>query len=783
MAAIVCAFLTVPQPALAEEDIRDVPLRDAPILLAQNQPRQSQGGQVAVVVNRFENRTGATIDLLRVENGGYRLLAQIPPNTAYNYSTRYAETLAFGYNGQAILATHRIVGNIGETIPIPLGPDLLARAGIQPPQQGPVAQPQLPPGGQTQLPPGGQQQARPSQGEQQPGQQRQAQLPGRLPAGGKLPGSDDEVPEPPKGAFAAPTPQPTAPPPVTDAEVIPKQNPELAAVPERRAFRNQPWSESPHSTYMMWSPGSTDALAINQHGEFEYVGINQNQSAGTWFFEQPEGAEHIVIRNVQEPDKALFVPQGAGDGTQVRFGPEGIDSPSGRWKKEAHLIDYSIFRSVSNPNLTLSHRNGRLTVTSQDATDPNSKAVWMAYSVGDMKELMGIITENIDSFAEMADNFSALEREQAEKKRRELEEEEKQRLALQRKPWLSGGGQGQHHMTMRLGVDTVEEPVPGKVHSLRYYFDVAPYPYMRRGIYRTHTVDEQQVELRIRPEVFAWAENNLLYVRVKTSEGTSMSMLKNGRGPSIDDTLNTYYIGNASVGLWATGGSAEQISPSNENTVTDAGTSSDSTSGIDISTESLGGNYSESRGTNTNFQVYDYRISGKKDRQGALYTYEGCGLSVTIQQDDNCTYSGPQDLWLPSTNTVRNLKAISLNMPLLITDTIFIIDPKSVYWADEDHRQYGMVTVMMNVGFNLHALDVVQVRQAEQSKAKSGWEEFKGGFEFVYRPDKWDFSKSLADQDIVRKHTMKAKTFARPGRFDINLRLDVSQLKPFLNIN
>jgi len=749
-----------------------------PMMLAQAQSPSAQGPYL-VVINRFENRTGAPIDLLRVANGRYEFITTIPPDMVYNYQTRFAETLAFGYGGQQILATHEIVGNYGEVVPISLGPDLLARAGIRPPPQqqrqpGSLA---LPPGPTTQNRSSPSQIARPLPAQPQSG----TLLPPGLPQGPEsLPPGGSAAPAQARPDLSAPMPTPSAPPPVTAEEVIPKQNPQLAALPERRSFRNQPWQESPNNSRMFW-PAASDgtALTIDQHGDFRYVSINDAQSGATWFFEEVEGTDAVVIRNVAAPDRALYLPEGAEDGTEVAFSERGLTDPGGRWIVEEDG-SFSIFRSARNTEMKLTSRNARLSVTT-DEHSPEARTAWLGASVRDIRELMGLVQENVDGFVQMAENIDAAEREIREAERRRLEAQEEARLAEARRPWLSGGGQGQSHLTMRLGVDTVEEPVEDRVHSLRYYFDTTPWPYMRAGPFQTSTVDQQEVELQIRPAVYAWAENGQLYVRVRTLDGTALRMLKNNRTPSITDTLNTYYLGNVNIGIWATGGSAQRLSPSNENTLTDAGFSQDETAGVDLNTDSLGGNYSETRGTNANFQSYDYRISSTTDRGGAIYNWQGCGLSVQVQDNDNCTYSGPEDMWLADRNTVRNLKDISLTMPLLLTDTVFVVDPSSVYWADRDHREYGIVTVMMDVGFNLHALDVVQVRQTDATPAQSGWEEFKGGFEFVWRPDKWDFNKSLEDQEVVRSHTMKAMPFGRPGGFDINLRLDVSQLRPYLD--
>ncbi|EDQ33080.2 hypothetical protein HPDFL43_16431 [Hoeflea phototrophica DFL-43] len=718
---------------ISESDTK--PVSAAPIQLAQLLPPQGQ--QQSFVVNRFENRTGVPIDILVVRNGAYQLLGTLGPNMSYDYQTQFADQLAFGYAGQTILATHTITGSLGQTITIPLGPELLARAGIQAPQQ--QAQPQLPPA------------------------QQQGQVAQTLP--------------PTVDPNAAPAVGPGSPPPISADEAVPRQNAEFAAMPQRQSFSDRPWAESPLTSYMIWPGTGTSALMVNVHGEIDYVPIKQNLSNGTWFLEEIEGTNRLVIRNVQFPDKALYIDRGASGGAQVRFGPEGLNSELGQWTKEPRG-DLVSFHPVSNPSLYLSGKDGGLSVLAGEVSAAY-QGVWFAHTVRDMRELMGVMQDLAPAFSELNDNINELERSISEEKRAALEAEEKARIDRARQPWISSGGNGSDQMVMRLGVNPAEEPIPD-VHGVRFNYDVTPYPAFVKGPFQSKDGGNFNVQLQLRPEVYAWAENGKLYVRVKTSDGTSLSILENGLKPQITDTENTYYLAGANVGMWLTGAQAIRHSPANINSVTDAGVSSDQTVGFDLSLESLGGNFSSSRGTNASYQAYDYRISGGFDRGGVSYKWEGCGLAVTVSRADNCTYSGPQDLWVPEDNTVRNLKDISLDMPLMLTDSVYVIDPSQIVW-DENSSAHGMVNIGMYVGFNLHAVDIQDVRNTNATESETFWEQFKGGFEFVYRPDLWDFNSSLNDQAIVRKHTIKAVPYGGSGQFIINLRADVSQLKPFLN--
>lgn len=714
----------------------------------------------------IENRSGMDIDLLQQRNGQYQLVTVLRSGYATPLNAFNCQTYFFGVGGQAIVGSYTVP--FPRQGPVRLGPEVLANAGIQPPQQQQQAfqQPQFQ-GQNQQFAPQQQFQGQQQQGFQ--GQQQQAFLPNQTSPQQFGQNPQNQLQQPRQNPLSVlPEITPSAPPVLPPEARVPPKNPELAALTERRAFKNQPWMESPHDSILVVPQTGKGALTTNQHGEFEIVSLSQARSGATWFFEQIGDKEQYYIRNVQEPDKFIYVDETTTDGAAPKFGPEGAQTINGRWSiAKDQFGNYDVITSDARPEFKLAFSGNTLTVTTKSG--PRSETNWLLSSVKGMKEFMGFMEENVDAFVQMDQNIKELERQEAEREKQRLEEEESRRLAQQKTPWISGGGNGQDYLTMRMGFGNVEEPVPGEVYGLRYLYDAPQQPRLIAGPFQTDTTDKQTVELFFRPEVYAFVDNGKLYVRLKTSDGTILQMAKNGIKPAISDTESTFFIGGVRKQSWLYGGPAIRVSPVSTNTATDGGFNRDSTSGIDLSIESFGGNYSESVGKNVNFSSFDYRVSGGFEKGGASYSWEGCGLAVTVSTIDNCTYSSALDLWDEDTASLRNMKDISLTMPLVITDTLFVVDtPKA--------RLQDSLNLSINIAAVLHGISTIK-----NSPNNSTWDEFATGFTYVFRPDKWDVNESLEDQTHIRNNLTEKTRHGAIAGFTINLNLDISQLKPYMN--
>ncbi len=758
------AALTIAVMAATNGFATDEPANDKPIVIAQaNNGQQPRGGNPAVLARKtimIENTSGMDIDVLRITNGQYQRVAVSLNGYATPVATYGSEQLFFGAAGQTILGSYTVP--FPESGPLRLGPEILANAGIQPPQQQQAFQPP-----QQQQFQGPNQQFQAQQ--QFQGQQQQAFLPNQNNQQQFRQTPQNQPQQPRENPLSVlPEITPSAPPVIPPEAKVPPKNPELAAITERRAFKNQPWTESPHDSILVVPETGKGALTTNQHGEFEIVDLSQARSGATWFFEQIGDKEQYYIRNVQEPDKFLYVDESTTDGAAPKFGPEGALTVNGRWNIAKDQFGYfDVITSDARPEFKLAFSGATLTVTTKSG--PQTDTNWLLSSVKGMKEFMGFIEDNVDAFVQMDENIKALDRQVAEQEKQRLEEEESRRLAQQKTPWISGGGNGENYLTMRMGFGNIEEPVPGKVYGLSYKYDAPRQPQIIAGPFQTDTVDQQTVELSLRPEVYAFVDNGKLYVRLRTTDGTMLQMLKNGVKPAISDTEGTFYIGGLRNQTWLYGGPAIRVSPTSTNTSTDAGFSKDTTSGIDLSIESFGGNYSESIGKNVNFSSLDYRISGGFEKGGASYSWEGCGLAVTVSTIDNCTYSGALDMWDEDTASLRNMKDISLTMPLMITDTLFVVDtPKA--------RLQDSLTLNINVAAVLHGISTIK-----NSANNSTWDEFATGFTYVFRPDKWDVNESLEDQTHIRNNLTEKTKHVAIASFTINLNLDIAQLKPYMN--
>ncbi|CAN0592812.1 unnamed protein product, partial [Laminaria digitata] len=99
-------------------------------MLAQaNNGQQRRAGNPAVLARKtvmIENTSGLDIDVLRVTNGQYQVVAVARTGFATPINTYGSEQLYLGAGGQSIIGSYTVP--FPESGPLRLGPDVLARA-------------------------------------------------------------------------------------------------------------------------------------------------------------------------------------------------------------------------------------------------------------------------------------------------------------------------------------------------------------------------------------------------------------------------------------------------------------------------------------------------------------------------------------------------------------------------------------------------------------------------------------------------------------------------------
>lgn len=727
------------------------PLPEDSFQVAQNtvgqplQPYQQQNlGQQAQFPLSIENRSGVNLDVLRVVNGQYARLGVVQNGYGNQFQTFTNDQLFFGYGGQ-ILNSFVVPQNA--TRPLQIGPDILASYQNPNPQQQPQGQNQ-----------GGLQ-----------GQQNLAQPPGS---------QQGFFPDKPQNGNQTQSAQP-------------------AAADKPWPYVNKPWSESPSDAFVFINVDKTALLSAAPDGSFEYISTKVALSSSVWLFEPEEGTEYGTIRNLQEPGKSLYINENAGNGTAVLYGPEGISAPGGQWKvvKEGSLL---AVRSGLNPNLALSWTGG-LTVTTGKGY--RAGALWLVGSVESLLEffgmgemLMGVakagqqIQEDGDKYlAEQERERQAKEAEEA----RKVEEFNKQYQANQRKiAQVYTRAEQPNALSVQLGV---QEPFQLDNGTIQQNFEFATNNdvWLESRILKISAAspDEHVVDFKLIPKVTAYVQNGLMYLEVGTDTKSIIGVTKNGKIPPTNEPKDTFFIGGVKLTVAADNGVPTSIFPINENSRLDRSRSSDTSEGLDVSADSVGFNKSKSTGSGLGATIQNYKVTGNEAKQTfrdrgvtyrwAEYNWTACGLSTQSTNLNDCSYNSPIDLWQDNGAVIYELKDVALSMNVEPTTTIFQINATQASMATST----GAIDVSFGVDVELHALttrDIAKTKNEDVTLAK-GWKAFKGGFKTAARLDKIDLDKGFMEQEVMVNELTERIPLAGSVRFDVILRVDVSDLAQYLN--
>lgn len=759
----------------------------------------------------IENRSGANIDLLRAVNGRYQVITVLQNNFATPIATFGSDVLYFGYGGQSILTSFTV--QAGDNRPLQIGPELLASAGIRQPQKN---------GGFNQ------QQGGLLPDPNQNPRQNTGQIGG--PAGGQNGGL---LPDPnaPRNQNAQPNTQPqgggqtvsqgtrlkdVAPPAPVDVSNVPANDPvTTAGEPSQPGskflrFTNLPWSSAPDEAFMLSVLRQNSALiSANRFGVVSLVAKAGDATTGaTWYFEETEYPDEYRIRSVENPQNAIYIAGDPVDGALLTLGPEGATAPTGLWKKRPRYPNYDsgvfLLQSAPFERLFLFYDDG-LRLEEVDLSKPGARPLLMIRSVEFFKVLESVMSENAGALAELDSNIKDLNvRAEEEKKRQIAEQEREKQEALEKEAAFANRyahlrvptilGNGNSGVSVRMGVDKPFETEDGR-HVLAYTFEKDEEVRMvSRGVLNDYNMDHRVI-LDVNPEVYAIVEDGKLYIRVKTplqsprgekvTNSASVRLLSEGEYfvPSLDLGRDRWFIGNVNMSVQGHLAAVTSILPENENARTDIGRSADETTGVDFSTDAIGGNSSNTVGKNINESIYDYRISGLIDRKNAsnikaVYSWVGCGLAQNVTNKNSCSYNEPSDLWEEEGALIRELKQISIDLPILETDTVLKVNASKASFPQ-------WLPVKLTYDIELHLLGIDESGTKEIQSADDAGGAFEAGvtgtLELVTSPKKWNKDDAKAIYvDRIRNSNVKRLNKYDTVRMELELLLHVEQLRPYM---
>lgn len=600
-----------------------------------------------------------------------------------------------------------------------------------------------------------------------------------------------------------------APLPDVPFEAPPEKVAEQAALPPP-ADKAAAETTEPTRELRDWFEGPDDAIALVTHdaklidvsadGRFTAIKSTQENTAQTtavWFAKEIPGTETYLLGNVHFFGRYVYIDQNAQDGWAPRLGAEAKDLPTGRWRLEKGSYFHAIVNDA-RPDLRLAVRNDRLVLSSKtyaeadagvrDTVAHRDGGAFALFTVKSFRQLMSLK----DGFVKMAQNIEELERKEAERlaqierDKQEAAAAEARRRQIARVPQIAGGGMGHDQIAMRVGVGDVYTNAHGSKQIDYSYRPPGVFqPYLHADIYNSAAsiekrTPDQTAVLTLEPQISAWVHEGKLYVRVHTPDTTRIQM-RHGKQPSTAlPTDGNWYVSQVKMNLHFPYGREMHWFPKAESERTDAGVSQDSSEGVNFSFEEVvGADLSRSRGSNVNFGVMDYRVSGQRgpaddDFFGSVeYDWQGCGLAVTVKTTTNCTYTAPTDMYDPATQSLREIKKYAHALQGLETDTVFRVDYPSKQGLPD------RLDLRLVVSTQFHMAKIV--RSTEQNTENKGWHDFVAGFTYVWRPDKWDFDKSFEDQEIIREALYKPVGFTTDKQFQYWFFVHIEDLKPFMD--
>ncbi|ULA65163.1 MAG: conserved exported protein of unknown function [Nitrospira sp.] len=610
------------------------------------------------------------------------------------------------------------------------------------------------------------------------------------------------------------TPQPMSAPTFTKPSVEPtplppKSEPVAQKAPPRGAL--VAWYDGAPPEARAITTNKTTFLNVGENGLVSEVSSSKGNEAKTtaafMLKSVPGKKDTYRLQNVYYLDSYLYLDPHATEHAPVRCGPEGETLPTGEWRVEKGQYFYHIVNAAI-PGLRIGVRNGSAVASAKtygmdippqlanaDLSDAEKKklafdmADTTAYNAGDAFVLFDVksfrsLLQLVPALEQWGKNLEAFEKERktsleaAKKAEAEAKARDKERRRLAADPQVMHPF-GSDSVAIRPGIGPVLETKEGyKVIKYKFAPDHST-PYLTADLRTSSNPSQnQKMNLYIHPEIAAWVQDGELYIGIDTSNETRID-LRYGSKPSTDmATDGNFYVGNVRMNIMPLEAKEVMMYPATENREVSAGSSSDLSKSINVSAEEiLGADISESKGSNFNFQAREYEVSGGRgpaddESFGSIqYDWHGCGLADKTKTTKNCTYATPVDLFDKETLSLREIPKIAQSMSGLQTRTVLKTRIPVEGLSD---RQF----ISIDVAVQLHMAKVV--RSTKKNTKNKGWNDFKAGFTYLFRPDLWDFDKSFEDQQIIKEALYKPVGFTYDTTLKLQLWIQIEDLKPFM---
>ncbi len=611
-----------------------------------------------------------------------------------------------------------------------------------------------------------------------------------------------------------PMPAPTFTKPSDEPKPLPpRSTPTVQKAPPRGAL--VAWYEGTPPEARAITTNKTTFLNVGENGLVSEVSSSPDNVAKTtaafMFKSVPGKKDTYRLQNGYYLDSYLYLDPTATEHAPIRCGPEGETLPTGEWLIKKGQYFYSIMNAAI-PSLRIGVREGSVvasaktygidippSIAGSDLSDAEKKqrafdmADTTAYSAGDAFVLFDVksyreLLSLAPALEQWAKTLDALEKERkasaeaARQAKKAAEERDAKRRALAAEPELTHPFGGES-LGVHLGVGPVFETKEG-YKAIKYKF--LPTGKTSKLTADLHTSQDpsknQTMDLYINPEIAAWVQGGELYIAIDTDKETRIDLRYGSKSstPSTDHaTDGNFYIGEVRMNIMPLEAKEVLMYPTTENREVSAGSSSDMSKGINVSVDEIvGADMSESKGSNFNFQSREYEVSGGRgpaedEAFGSVqYLWHGCGLADKPKTTENCTYTTPVDLYDEATQSLRKIPKIAQALRGLETRTV-LKTRIPVDWGLSSRQQ-----INFDVAVQLHMVKILP--STTKNTKNKGWNDFKAGFTYVFRPDLWDFDKSFKDRDIIKKALYKPVGATQDVTFRLWLWVEIDDLKPFM---
>ncbi|MBS0155887.1 MAG: hypothetical protein JSS38_14925 [Nitrospira sp.] len=521
----------------------------------------------------------------------------------------------------------------------------------------------------------------------------------------------------------------------------------------------------------------------------------------------PNKKDTYRIQNIYYLDSYLYLDANATENAPIRCGPGGETLPTGEWLIKKGQYFYSIVNAAI-PSLRIGVRGGSAvasakaygidippSIAGMDLSDAEKKklafdmADTTAYHAGDAFILFDVksyreLLKLVPALEQWGKNLEALEKERkaslaaAQKAEQAAKERDEKRRRLAAEPDLINPFGGES-LGIRPGIGPVFKTKEG-YNAIKYKFaPTGTTPHLTADLHTSKDSSKNQtMNLYINPEIAAWVQGGELYIAIDTDTETRID-LRYGSQPSTNiATDGNFYVGHVRMNIMPWEAKEVLMYPTTENKEVSAGSSSDTSKGINVSADELVGvDVSKSQGSNFNFQSREYEVSGGRgpatdESFGSVqYEWHGCGLADKPKTTENCTYATPVDLFDNESLSLRKIPKIAQSLRGLETRTVL---KTRIPVSGLSSRQ----VINFDVAVRLHMAKVV--RSTKDNTKNKDWNDFKAGITYVFRPDLWDFDKPFEEQHIIKEAQYKPIGFFRDVIFNLQLWIQIDDLKPFM---